>query len=189
MKKCDWGAAQVLNTPIIVVYRFGIYGAGFLIGYYIFSHESVTDCLKKYAVPLLITALLLGAAYTYFTFGQIFPEAPAVNSPLAICYAWFMCLAIIGCFKKWGDGANKFSIFMAKKSFGLYIFHYLTLSATAYLLTKYTDLSAIIIYLLVTIAAFGGGFLLYEIISRIPVIRWCVLGMVKSRKTGGEYNV
>ncbi len=25
-----WGAAQILNTPMIVVYRFGIYGAGFL---------------------------------------------------------------------------------------------------------------------------------------------------------------
>ena len=29
-----YGAAQILNTPIIVVYRFGIYGLGFLIGYF-----------------------------------------------------------------------------------------------------------------------------------------------------------
>ena len=26
-----WGSAQILNTPMIVVYRFGIYGTGFLV--------------------------------------------------------------------------------------------------------------------------------------------------------------
>ena len=28
-----WGASRILNTPIIVVYRFGIYGLGFFLGY------------------------------------------------------------------------------------------------------------------------------------------------------------
>lgn len=186
-----WGSAQVLNTPVIAVYRFGIYGFGFLLGYYVFSHEEVTDCLKKYAVSLLVAALLLGVVYTCFTFGQNYAEAPAVNSPWAISYAWMMCLAMIGCFKKWGDGSNKISAFMAKKSFGLYIFHYPALSSTAYLLTKYTNLPAGIIYLMVTIAAFAGGLLLYEIISRIPFIRWCVLGIKRNanRKKGCEKNV
>lgn len=31
-----WGAAQILNTPMIVVYRFGIYGVGFFVGYFVF---------------------------------------------------------------------------------------------------------------------------------------------------------
>lgn len=181
-----WGAAQILNTPMITVYRFGIYGIGFLLGYYVFSHEEVTDCLKKYAIPLLIAALLLGAVYTYFTFGQNYAEAPGVNNPLAISYAWMMCLAVIGAFKKWGNGSNAFSTFLAKKSFGLYVFHYLALSSTAYVLTKYTTLPAIVIYLLVTVAAFAGGLLLYEIISRIPVIRWCVLGIKKNVRDNKE---
>ena len=42
-----WGAAQLLNTPVIVVYRFGIYGAGFFLGYLIFSHDAVMDRLEK----------------------------------------------------------------------------------------------------------------------------------------------
>ena len=181
-----WGASHILNTPVIVVYRFGIYGIGFLFGYYIFSHEEVTDRLEKYAVPLLIAALLLGAAYTYFTFGQNYAEAPAINSPLAISYAWMMCLAVTGCFKKWRNGSNKFSMFVSGKSFGLYVFHYLTLSSSAYFLTRYTNLPASFIYLLVTIAAFAGGVLLYEIISRIPVIRWCVLGIKRETKRKKE---
>ena len=172
-----WGAAQILNTPVIAVYRFGIYGAGFLLGYFVFSHDGVTDQLKKYAVPLLAAALVLGASYTYRYFGSNYAEAPAVNCPLAISYAWMMCLALLGCFKKWFSHRSRLGDFAAKKSFGLYIFHYLALSSSAYYLTRYTLLPGIVIYLLVTIAAFAGGLLLYEVISRIPLLRWCVLGV------------
>lgn len=179
-----WGAAQILNTPVIAVYRFGIYGIGFLLGYYVFSHEEVTDRLKKYAIPLLAAALVLGVAYAYFYQGRNYAEAPVVNCPLAIGYAWLMCLAIIGCFQRWCDGTNEVSRYMAQKSFGLYIFHYLTLSVSAYFLTKYTSLPVLMIYILVTVAAFGGGILLYELISRIPAVRWCVLGI-----KGGKRHV
>jgi hypothetical protein len=57
-----FGAAQILNTPIICVYRFGYYGAGFLIGYFVFSHDEVIERLKKWFVPLLIIAIGLGVA-------------------------------------------------------------------------------------------------------------------------------
>ena len=32
------------------------------------------------------------------------------------------------------------------------------------------------------IAAFAGGFAFYELISRIPFLRWCVLGIKKEKK-------
>ena len=37
------------------------------------------------------------------------------------------------------------------------------------------------VYLLVVIAAFAGAFVLGEVVSRIPVIRYCVLG-IKGKK-------
>lgn len=33
-----WGATQIGNMPLITVYRFGIYGLAFFLGYFIFSH-------------------------------------------------------------------------------------------------------------------------------------------------------
>ena len=39
-----------------------------------------------------------------------------------------------------------------------------------------------LVYLLVGIGAFVGAFLLNELISRIPILRWCVLGMGKEKK-------
>ena len=68
---------------------------------------------------------------------------------------------------------------MTKCSYGLYVFHYLPLSASAYLLTKYADLPPILIYLIVLICGFTGGIILWEIMSRIPFIRWAVLGIKK----------
>ena len=107
--------------------------------------------------------------------------SPVVNCPLAIAYAWIACLAILGGAKHWWDKTNAFAAFMTKKSFGLYVFHYLALSATAYTLVTYTNMPGIVIYVITLIAAFVGGILIYEIVSRISVIRWCVLGIKKEK--------
>lgn len=177
-----WGAAQILNTPVIAVYRFGIYIISYLIGYYIFSYEHVINQLARYSIPLLIAADVLGIAYVYFYYGENYAVAPAVNAPLAIAYGWMMCLAIIGSVKRWGDRTGAFASFMTKRSFGLYVFHYLALSAAAYGLVTCLHMTGAGVYLLSAMAAYGGGLLLYEGISRIPVIRWCVLGIRKEKK-------
>ncbi len=176
-----WGAAQILNTPVISVYRFGIYGFSFFLGYFVFSSDSVIERLKQHCVPLLVIAGVLGIAYTWMYFGENYAVAPCINCPLAMAYAWMMCLGIMGGAARWTDKSNGFTRFMAKKSFGLYVFHYLTLSATAYLLVTYTSLPAIVIYGLTTVAAFVGAWIIYEMISRIPILRWCVLGIKKEK--------
>mgnify|MGYP004656904131 FL=1 len=42
-----------------------------------------------------------------------------------------------------------------------------------------TNTPEVLVYLLVGIGAFVGAFLLNELISRIPILRWCVLGIGK----------
>ena len=172
----------ILNTPIIAVYRFGIYGFTFLLGYFVFAHDEVIDRLSKYSVLLIAAALILGVVYVVNYFGENYAVMPTVNCIPAVAYAWAACLAILASMKKWGNVMPKFASEISKRSFGLYVFHYLPLSATAYLLHKYTSVSALPSYLLVAIAAFFGSFILYEVISRIPVLRWCILGMKKEKK-------
>ena len=41
-----YGAGLILNTPVITVYRFGLYGIAFFTGYFIFSHEEVIARIK-----------------------------------------------------------------------------------------------------------------------------------------------
>lgn len=177
-----WGAAQVFNTPIIVVYRFGIYGFGFLLGYFVFAHEIVIEKLSKNWKTLIIVAATLGCGYVYYYFGENYAVEPVVNSPFSIAYGWMVILSLFAVMKKWGNYTTSFSAWMAKKSFGLYVFHYLPLAAVAYCINSYMKVSAIPSYLVTGVAAFAGGFLLSEIISRIPLLRWCVLGIKKEEK-------
>lgn len=176
-----WLFAQILNTPIIPVYRFGIYGFCFFLGYFVFAHEEIFDRLVKYRYLLIAIAVLLGGCYVAISFGKNYVRGELLNGPLPIAYAWFAILAIFAAAKKWGNKTSKFAAFMNKKNFGLYVFHYLTLAVMAYCLDRYWNVPAIPAYLIVAVAAFGGGMLLFEIISRIPVLRWCVLGIKKQR--------
>ena len=178
----------ILNTPMVTVYRFGYYGIGFLLGYFVFAHEEVTDRLIKYRYVLIGAAAVLGAVYTVLHFGDNYAEAPSYNCISAVAFAWAMCLAIFAGFKKWGNKSSKFTQYMTTRSFGFYIFHYLPMSAVAYLLHTYTNMPALPSYLITGAATFAGGLLLYEIFSRIPVIRWCLLG-IRGKKKEKNNNV
>lgn len=171
----------VLNTPVICVYRFGIYGFTFFLGYFLFAHDEVIERLSRWALPLLAAAAALGCAYLLLHFGDNYAVMPVVNCVPAAAYAWAACLAALGGMKRWGDAATGLSAFMSRRSFGLYVLHYLPLSAAAYALHQYAPLPALPSYLTAALAAFGGGLALYEIISRTPFLRWCVLGLRKEK--------
>lgn len=170
----------ILNTPVICVYRFGIYGFTFFLGYFVFAHEKVTDRLSNCSIPLLASAVLFALIYLLTHYRDNYAVMPTVNCIPAVVYGWTACLAMIGCMKKWGNKMPEFASFLSRRSFGLYVFHYLPLSATAYMLHKFTSLSALPMYLFTAFAAFIGSFVMYEIISRIPVLRWCILGISHS---------
>ena len=175
-------SGMVLNTPLILVYRFGYYGMGFLIGYFVFAHEEVIDRLAEYRYVSIAAAVIFGGLFIYRRFGQNYAEPSCYKGWDTVAFAWATCLAIFGSFKTWFNTSNKVTKFMAKRSFGFYVLHYFTLSGAALLLKKYTAIPALPTYLIAFIAAFAGGFLLNEIISGIPFIRWCVLGIKKEKK-------
>lgn len=174
-----WLSAQILNTPVILVYRFGIYGCAFFLGYFVFSQEPVIQRLSRFWLPLGIGALCLGIGYTIHYFGQDYVSAPVVNSFFSIAYAWVMILAVFAGAKKWADKTNAVLQWIGRRSYGLYVLHYLPLAAAAYFLDRYSSLAPGLCYLIAGIAAFGGGYLLNALICAIPVLRWCVLGIKK----------
>lgn len=177
-----WAAAQVLNTPVIAVYRFGIYGFCFLLGYFVFAHDAVVERLSRYWHVLAVCAAGLGIGYVWYYFGENYAVEPVVNSPFSVVYGWMAVMAIFAGMKKWGDRTSKFAAWMNRKSFGLYVFHYLPLSVVALWMDRLGNVPPLAAYLVAGAAAFGGGLLLNEVVSRIPVLRWCVLGIKKKEK-------
>ena len=177
-----WGAAQILNTPVVVVYRFGYYGAAFLLGYFVFSHDEVIATLRKNFVLLLVLGVGVGTAFCIMYFGDNYSDAPINRSILFTAFGWLASMAILSGAAKYADKQNAFTIWMSKNNFGLYVFHYLGISTVALLLGKPGNLPTTMIYIISLIAGFVVAYALNAVISRIPFFRWAVLGIKKERK-------
>ena len=177
-----WGAAQILNTPYVVVYRFGLYGFVFFLGYFVFSHNSVIACLKKYFFLFAPLALAFCVAFCIVYFGENYALPPANRSPIFAAFCWFMCLAVLGGAARFFDFENAFTRWMKNRSWGLYIFHYLGISAVARFVAKPGVLHPALIYALSLIAGFAAGYGLNALISRLPFFRWAVLGIKKKKE-------
>ncbi len=182
-------SAQVLNTPVILTYRLGIYGFAFFAGYYIFAHEEVIHKISQYSNILLVLSVLMGIGCTVYFWGQNYADYSVVNHPISVAYGWLMCLSLSGIAKKYLDFQNSVTAWFCQKSFGLYIFHYLGMSLCAYLLNTDTALPEILRMMLTLLFSFLIGYGLYEIISRIPVLRWCVLGISRKQTERKDTHV
>lgn len=172
-----FGAAQILNLPVLTMYRFGIYLASFLIGYYIFSHDSVQETTEKICVPMLCLALVGAVFYTIYYYGQNYTSPACLQSIWTNLYLWVVILAVIGCSKKYFYQETAFTRYMARSSFGLYILHYPILAITCYILHNYFDLPAIWNYMIALTVEVTMTFAMYEGIKRVPVVRYLVLGI------------
>ena len=83
---------------------------------------------------------------------------------------------MMGCFKACFDYTGSFAAYMTRSSFGIYIVHYLFVAGLGYMLKYHTDLPSVAIYLILTVAVFVLSPLAYEVLRRIPIIKWCVFG-------------
>ena len=87
----------------------------------------------------------------------------------------------MGWFKAKFDYTGKFAGYMTKSSFGLYIVHYLVVASLGYMLYRHTSLPPFAMYLILAGAVFTLSPAIYEILRRIPFIRWCVFGEKKNK--------
>ena len=150
------------------LYKPLFYFVPFLMGYFVFSHESVQEKLARAWAPLLCAAVIAGSIFTITRFGQDNTSPEYLCSPLNALYGWLACLAMMG--------TGAFAGYMTKSSYGLYIVHYLVIASLGYMMKTYTQLPPFAMYAILTVAVFTLSPLLYELIRRIPVVRWCVLG-------------
>lgn len=171
-----WGSSHLFNTPVIEVYRHGIYIFMFLLGYYLFSHDQLQATLEKWHLPLLIAAIICGVVYTVYYYGQNYTSAGCLQSPFTNLYLWLMTLALLGCGKAWFNGNTPFTRYMAPRSFGIYVLHYPLLILFTYWLTTGWALPKLANYGVLLLVALTVVPLAYEVVSRIPIIRFLLLG-------------
>ena len=161
------------------LYRPAAYFIPFLMGYYLFSRDSVQRFLSRYAYLLLAMAVVTGLALTYATWGETNTDPLYLMHWSTNLYAWLAILAMLACFKAWADRTTPFASYMTRSSYGIYIVHYLIIAALGYMLKLYTPLPPVADYLILLVAVFTLSPALYELLRRIPFLRWAVLGIKK----------
>ncbi len=171
-----WASAQILNTPVVEVYRNGIYLFSFLLGYAVLSHERVQEQLAKAAPGLLCAAVGIGALYTVRNWGQNYSSMDSLKAPLTNAFAWLGTLAVFACGKRCADRETRFSRFMRRNGFAVFALHYPLMALSACLLDRALHLPAAAIYplLLLMQAALLPPIVL--LIRRIPPLRRLLLG-------------
>ena len=162
------------------LYKPLFYLIPFLLGYFVFAHDAVQEKLAKAWVPLMGCAVVAGTVLVATTFGQDNTTPQYLGSPLNCLYGWLMCLAMMAWFKARFDRTGAFAGYMTRSSYGFYIVHYLVIASLGYMMKTYTQLPPVAMYVILAVAVFTLSPLLYEVIRRIPLIRWCVLGEKRS---------
>ena len=161
---------------LLNLYKPQFYAIPLMMGYFIFSHERVQESLGRVWRPLLISASVAGIILVLTTFGQDNTSPHYLGTPMNNIYGWLMCLAMMGWFKARFDRTGKFASYMTRSSYGIYIVHYLVIASVGSWLKLDTQLPPFCIYMILTAAVFLLSPLLYEIIRRIPLLRWCIFG-------------
>lgn len=175
------------------------YFAAFLMGYYVFSHDAVQERVARLRIPLLVAAVIAGAWFAnkymalaldlrlqgitnLYRKGSLFGAQKALGSVIGSAFVWLTILAMLGCFKAWANKTNRFATYMAKSSYGIYIVHYCVMAVVGFWLKTYTSLMPWAKYVILLVSVLLFSPLVYEVIKRIPFVRWCVLGMTKTKK-------
>ena len=161
------------------LYRPMAYLVPFLMGYYLFARDSVQRYLSHYAGWLLAMALVAGAALTCATWGETNTAPLYLMHWSTNLFAWLAILAMLACFKAWGDRTSPFATYMTRSSYGIYIVHYLVVASLGYMLKVYTGLPPVADYLILLVAVFTLSPAIYELLRRVPFLRWAVLGIKK----------
>lgn len=144
-----------------------------------FSHERVEELIEKICIPMLCFAIIGAVFYAIRYKGSDYTSSACLQSIITNLYLWIVVLAIIGCGRKYGNQETKFTRYMTKSSFGIYILHYPILIAVCYILYYHFDFPAIVNYVIAIVVEISMTFAAYEVIKRVPVIRYLVLGIKK----------
>lgn len=158
------------------LYKPLFYLVPFLLGWFVFSHDEVQERVRKAWIPLMACAVVAGGILIGTTFGQDNTSPQYLGSPLNCIYGYLMCLAIMGWFNDRFDRTGRFARYMTRSSYGIYIVHYLVIASLGYMMKTNTQLPPWSMYVILTVAVFTLSPLLYEVLRRIPLVRWCVFG-------------
>lgn len=179
-----FGAAQILNLPMVSTYRMCYYPVAFLSGYYIFSNDKILLQLKVSGPCFLISGIATGFFYIRKFYGISYSDYSVLNSWLSILHAWLTVIGIIGTAQLLLNFRNSFTDYMNKAGWGIYVNHIIIMQVTNILLKPLVgSVPFFVIYLIEFAASLAVSIALWEVFKRIPVIRYVLYGIKGKKKS------
>lgn len=176
-----WGSSFILNARLIKVYRFGIYLFMMLLGYYIFYNQDIIKKLEKVSIPLSIISIVLGMSYVFKYYGVNYSDDAVLQNAFTNIYLWISILAILGIGSKYLNFRNKFTEYMTKNNFNIYILHYTVVLLCGYITVTYLKLPFVLNYIIILIDTIIILPIIIEILKRIPILNKLLLGIIKNK--------
>lgn len=139
----------------------------FLIGYFVFTDEKVTDSAKKYCRILMISGLAVSFlnVYLFIWSGKSYD---VLNSVTKYISEWLMLISLIGFAKKYFNFNGKISRYLKARSFLFYIFHFVWVVTFQYLLHRFFENNTAVLFFGTIIFSYAATFLTCEIVLKIP---------------------
>jgi surface polysaccharide O-acyltransferase-like enzyme len=182
-----WGSAQILNMPVITVYRFGIYFVSFLIGYFVLSHNRIQEKIEKMLPVSAILSVAFCILYMFKFNGGNFTVDGVLKSFVTNAYAWFTVLFILGSFKRYMNRHDRMSKYLSVNSFAYYVLHYPIVLIVGYCIYYFIDLPLIATVLITLTLELILTVILSQVVKRMPLIRFILLG-IRGKKREVQIN-
>ncbi len=147
------------------VYSFGRYFILYLLGFYIFTNESIINKIMKNKKLILIIfclfqSLLVILYYNFSYYGDL----------LVNLVGWLGILSCLIIGKSYLNKENRITNYFKKSSFAIYILHLPILVIIAYYTLMITNDTTLQIFIII-FGSFIVTILFYELISRIPILK------------------
>ena len=170
----EWLCQYVLNIGGKSLGQFMIL---FSFGYYILSEESILQKLKQYRYVSSAICILSGSLYTYlYCFENI---RNIWISGLYLFFGWTGIITLLGIGQSKLNFYNRLSAYLTQASFTVYILHMPILVVVGFFTLK-LPVGVAGQFLLIVVISFIATFLIYEIVKRVPVLRF-FLGIAKQK--------
>ncbi len=141
----------------------------FLIGYYILSEEENLEGLSKHRYLSWGVMLIASVAAIYMFIWMDFYDG-TICSIFSCLACWFGILAILGSARLHFNVQNGVTRYLTKRSFLIYIFHFMWLVILQYYLTPYME-HVFAVYFVSWIGALALTLGTCEVVIRIPGVR------------------
>lgn len=141
----------------------------FLLGWFVFSDENVIARLEKGAWVLLGIGAAASAANVYiFIWSGM--ELPLLNNAAKYVSEWFMLLALPGLAKRYLNVSGKFTGYMSRRSFPFYIWHFVWVVLSQYLLYGAVGDRTFVLFAGTVVISYLITFVCCEITVRVPFL-------------------